>query len=90
MRTISRNSVNEMYKWSKGSIWSAYAKPSWAKESAWLDCKAYMHELGGENITVRSRNCFMFTAMFTYDNGTKLCVIYPTRKEFYEITEEDC
>jgi hypothetical protein len=90
MRTISRNFVNNMYKWSKGSIWGAYAKPSATKESIWWDCVAYMREMGGENITVRSRNCHFFTAMFTYNNGKNLCVIYPTRKEFYEITEEDC
>jgi hypothetical protein len=38
---------------------------------------------GGHDLVVRSRNCMIFTAMYIV--GMQLVVIYPTRREVYEI-----
>lgn len=82
MRTITRKEVNEMYKYAKGSLYSAYDCPSSTKRAIWNDI---IHR-DGYDFTVRSRNCFMFTVMYkTYDGH--LVIVFPTREEVYEITD---
>jgi hypothetical protein len=83
MRTISKHNVDEMYKWSKGDLFTAYANPSSAKRSIWADLMLEVAQNGGHDLVVRSRNCMIFTAMYIV--GMQLVVIYPTRREVYEI-----
>lgn len=83
MRTISKHDVDEMYKWSKGDIFTAYDNPSATKRSIWADLMWEVAQNGGHDLVVRSRNCYHFTAMYIV--GMQLVVIYPTRREVYEI-----
>lgn len=83
MRTISKHDVDEMYKWSKGDLFTAYANPSATKRSIWADLMWEVAQNGGHDLVVRSRNCMIFTAMYIV--GMQLVVIYPTRREVYEI-----
>lgn len=83
MRTISKHDVDEMYKWSKGDLFNAYANPSATKRSIWADLMWEVAQNGGHDLVVRSRNCMIFTAMYIV--GMQLVVIYPTRREVYEI-----
>jgi len=83
MRTVSKNVVDEMYKWSKGDFFTAYANPSSAKRAIWADICREVANNGGHDLVVRSRNCMTFTAMYIV--GMTLVVIYPTRREVYEI-----
>ena len=82
MKTITRAQVEEMYHWSKGSIHKAYSKPS-AKKVAIYNGIANRPE--AYRVTVRSRNCHMFTAMYENKEGTTLTIVYPTREEVYQI-----
>lgn len=83
MRTISKNDVDTMYKWSKGDLFTAYANPSTAKCAIWADICREVNNNGGHDLVVRSRNCMIFTAMYIV--GMTLVVIYPTRREYFEI-----
>ena len=83
IKTISRNDVDTMYQWSKGSLYDAYANPSTAKRAIWVDICQEVVNNGGHDLVVRSRNCMIFTAMYIV--GMTLVVIYPTRREYFEI-----
>ena len=83
MKKITIADVNEMYKWAKGDLYNAYANPSVAKREIWEHIRREVIDNGGSDLVVRSRNCMIFTAMYKIDN--KLVVIYPTRREVYEI-----
>ena len=83
MRTISKHNVDEMYKWSKGDLFTAYANPSATKQSIWADIMWEVAQNGGHDLVVLSRNCYFFTAMYIV--GMQLVVIHPTRREYYEI-----
>ena len=82
-KTISRNDVDTMYQWSKGSLYDAYTNPSAAKRAIWADICQEVADNGGHDLVVRSRNCMIFTAMYIV--GMTLVVIYPTRREYFEI-----
>lgn len=83
MKTISIEMVNNMYKWSKGDLFSAYSKPSMAKISAWRRIQDRMTHHGGRDLVVRSRNCHVYTAMWRTDD--RLYIEYPNRTEEFEI-----
>lgn len=83
MKTVSKHDVDTMYQWSKGDLFTAYANPSKAKRSIWADICREVANNGGHDLVVRSRNCMIFTAMYIV--GMTLVVIYPTRREYFEI-----
>lgn len=87
MKTITTSEVTRMYQWAKGSLYQAYKTPSVAKQAIWADIQQEVINNGGRALTVRSRNCMIFTAMYKVARGNKdyLVVIYPTRREIYEI-----
>ena len=83
MKTITINIVNDMYKWSKGSLFEAYDKPSMEKISSWRKLQDKMTHNNGRDLVVRSRNCFKYTAIWSTDS--RLYIEYPGRTEEYEI-----
>lgn len=83
MKTITTSEVDNLYKWAKGDLFDAYANPSAAKRSIWNNIRREVAECGGHDLVVRSRNCMIFTAMYIV--GMQLVVIYPTRREVFEI-----
>ena len=85
MKTITTSEVDNLYKWAKGDLYTAYNNPSAAKRSIWERIRWEVIDNGGSDLVVRSRNCMIFTAMYKVNN--KLVVIYPTRREVYQIVE---
>ena len=85
MKTITTSEVDNLYKWAKGDLYTAYANPSDAKRSKWDSIRREVVEYGGHDLVVRSRNCHIFTAMYIV--GMQLVVIYPKRHEYYQIVE---
>lgn len=82
MKTITRAQVEEMYYWSKGSIYDAYGKPSPTKVAIY---NGIANRPEAYRVTVRSRNGYVFTAMYENKEGTALTIVYPTHEEVYQI-----
>ena len=71
------------------NIWQAYENPSYEKEKAWHYCEDLCRFLNGYNLTVLTKNTFIFTAGFEFINPLtdKLCYAYitPNYDRFIEI-----
>lgn len=76
------------YRWTYSSIFQAYGRPSSAKISAWEHCERLRDEFNGTNLRVLSRNTFMFTAGFEFEdeNGViNYMLITPTVEMYAEV-----
>lgn len=68
-------------------FWQAYDSPSHSKIEAWVNCKNLMNDLKGWGLKVISKNTFMFTVGFQFeeDGKNKLMYITPSKKIAFEI-----
>lgn len=80
MASISyqKRQAKNNYEWYKKSVWhelrDAYANPSVNKERAWFHCISLMAAYNGHDIRIISRNTYMFTAGFEFeDKETGVC-----------------
>lgn len=84
------NYVNSNYS---DSLYSAYEKPSRAKLRVLDDCRAFQYEMQGYDGKICTRNSFMFTYAFRYDDidpetgelHNYVAYITPSKIEFIEL-----